>query len=63
MLLKREEHKQGVSARAEGESRVLRGVECDQGSGGEEPMYRDSLKENVSAQTQFIQEKKKTWAG
>lgn len=50
-------HKQGVSARAEGESRVLGGAECDQRSGGEQHMYRCSLKENVSAQTQITQEK------
>lgn len=49
----------GVSARAEGESRVLGGAECDQESGGEQHMYGSSPEETISAQTQIIQGGKK----
>lgn len=53
-----------MSARAEGESRVLGGAECDQGSEREQCTYINSLKENVSAQTQIIEGKKnpKPWS-
>lgn len=59
VLLKRGKHNWGASARAEGESRVLGGAECDQGSEREQCTYINSLKENVSAQTQIIEGKKK----
>lgn len=42
-----------MSARAEGESRVLGGAEHDQGSGGEQLTYRSSPKENISHKHKF----------
>lgn len=57
VLLKSGEHKWGVSARAEGEIRVLEGGECDQGAGVKQCTCRSSPKKNISAQPQIIQEK------